>query len=465
MLVEGFLFTYLLYGIVEYATCGVFTCNSDLKLALWNDMNEAEGNVLEAPIVHVERDRSPERAHGHFETILLFSDEFIKLSQVRPGKNPILEDLKNSIEKVGMLNAIDVAKMDTPLLEEYIEFTNMVWGSDRNIEDVRSLGVDGFYYPLVAGHSRHQAIEELEAEGRIEQRPIQTKVHPVQTIEDILDLQLGENLHSVPSMERRALAAVEHFTFGVMKGKWTDQDDYYAQHPDLQHDKSLLEDGLVISQLPPNLQDYVFKKKVAFATGIEIAKTGRVLRRHIEFKQGAKFGEMDEVTRAKADRLYLQSLNMLASKIANKRLNAPAAKKVLMAERQRLNNEIYGKLIAASDQSGISNPDIPEKEVEVLEFAEDATLFDILVEPEDELDRALRESDKELSKLLSEYANAPSSFALELLELAMPIVPAEKRNEIMADFERSNRIGMHLIGGSVLQASDVSKVQDDTLLA
>lgn len=426
-------------------------------------MKEPEGSVLEPSVelaAQVERDRSPERAHGHFETILLFSDEFIKLSQVRPGKNPVLEDLKNSIEKIGMLNAIDVAKMDTELLEEYIEFTNMVWGSERSVDGLRSLGVDGYYYPLVAGHSRHQAIEELEAEGRIEQRPIQTKVHPVSSIEDILDLQLGENLHSVPSMERRALAAVEHFTFGVMKGKWTDQDDYYAQHPDLQHDKSLLEDGLVISQLPPNLQDYVFKKKVAFATGIELAKTSRVMRRYIEHKASAKFGAMDEITAAKSEQLFHRRLNMLASKIANKRLNAPAAKKFLMAERQRMNNEIYGKLIDDATQSD----DVPEKEVEVVEFAEDATLFDILVEPESELDRAIKEADKELDALLAQYANAPSSFALEMLELVLPVVADERREEILADYERSNRIGKSMIGGSALRSVEVKPVAEESLI-
>lgn len=424
-------------------------------------MKETEGSVLEAPVVPVERDRSPERAHGHFETTLLFTDEFIKLSQVRPGKNPILEDLKNSIEKVGLLNAIDVARMDAALLEEYIEFTNMVWGSERSMDDVRPFGVDGYYHPLVAGHSRHQAVEELEQEGRLEQRPILTKVHPVKTIEDILDLQLGENLHSVPSMERRALAAVEHFTFGVMKGKWTDQDDYYAQHPDLEHDKSLLEDGLVISQLPPNLQDYVFKKKIAFATGIELAKTGRILRRYIEHKAGAKFSEMDETIIAKSEQLYHRRLNLLASKIANKRLNASAAKKVLMAERQRMNNDIYGKLLDGTAPTDT----VPEKEVDVVEFAEDSTLFDILVDPETELDRDIREADKELNALLAQYANAPSSFALELLELVMPVVDDDKRQEILADFDRSNRIGMSMIGGSTLRSVDVkSPVTQESLI-
>lgn len=445
---------------MEYATYSGFPCISDLKLSLWNNMQETEGNVLEAPITPFERDRSPERAHGYFETMLLFSDEFIKLSQVRPGKNPILEDLKNSIERVGMLNAIDVAKMDTALLEEYIEFTNMVWGSERSVDDLRPLGVDGYYYPLVAGHSRHQAIEELEAEGRIEQRPIQTKVHPVASIEDILDLQLGENLHSVPSMERRALAAVEHFTFGVMKGKWTDQDDYYAQHPDLQHDKSLLEDGLVISQLPPNLQEYVFKKKVAFATGIELAKTGRIMRRHIEHLAGAKFSAMDEDTTVKSEQLYHQRLNILASKIANKRLNASAAKKVLMAERQRMNNEIYGK---APDDTKADSP-VPNKEVDVVEFAEDATLFDILFEPESELDRAIKEADKEFNALLAQYANAPSSFALELIELAIPSVAEQRRQEILADFDRANRIGMSMLGGNVLRSASVKSPAEESLI-
>lgn len=426
-------------------------------------MKETEGSVLGASAelaVQIERDRSVERAHGYFPPALLFSDEFIKLNQVRPGKNPVLEDLKNSIEKIGMLNGIDVARMDEALLEEYIEFTNMVWGSDRSMDDVRSLGVDGLYYPLVAGHTRHQAIEELEAEGRIEQRPILAKVHPVATIEDILDLQLGENLHSVPSMERRALAAVEHFTFGVMKGKWTDQDDYYAQHPDLEHDKSLLEDGLVISQLPPNLQEYVFKKKIAFATGIELAKTGRVLRRHIEFKAGAKFAVMDEDVNVKSERLYHRRLNILASKIANKRLNAPAAKKVLMAERQRMNNEIYGKLI---EDAGVDSQ-IPEKETDVMEFTEDATLFDILVEPETELEREIKEADKELNALLAQYGNAPSSFAFELLELVIPVADEDKRAEILADYERSNRIGKSMIGASVLHSSDVKPVIEESLI-
>lgn len=419
-------------------------------------MNDQGESAQLSLVRRAERSRNPERVHGRHETVELYADEFIKLSQVRPGKNPILEELKDSIERVGLLNSIDVARMDGPLLEEYIEFTNRVWGASRSMDEFAHLGEDGFYYPLVAGHTRHQAIEELEEEGRIEQYPIQTKVHTVHTVEDVLELQLGENLHSVPSMERRALAAVEHFTFGIMKGKWTSQDDYFAKHPERKMDKGVLRDGLEISYLPGNLQDYVFTKKVSFATGIELAKTARVLKKHVEFLKGAKFDDMDEETRKTAEDHIVRKLNLLAAKIAEKRLNAPAAKKVLAAERQRMNNEMF-----PPQEEGARATDAPDQEAAVVEFHEDSTLFDIMIAPEDTFEREMRETKQELRDLLHRYGNSPSTFAFELIELAGSVVDEETMQEVRADYEKSLRVGSKLLGKSSLHAVDVEPVAPD----
>ena len=88
-------------------------------------------------------------------------DELVVLPQVRSGLNPDLRDIKESIRANGLLNPIDVARMDEFQLYEYVEFVNHLWGTSIDPGQYESLrGEDCFLYMVLAGHTRTEAISQ-----------------------------------------------------------------------------------------------------------------------------------------------------------------------------------------------------------------------------------------------------------------------------------------------------------------
>lgn len=133
-------------------------------------------------------DERPEIVLGKYDTEVVPVEELVMLSQVRGGANPESKRLKQSIAANGMINPIDVAKMSRADLETYIEFVNSTWGSHVTIDQYLEREKDGYYYLVVAGHSRTLAVLEMAQENPDMRYGITCKIHPIHSSEDIINL-------------------------------------------------------------------------------------------------------------------------------------------------------------------------------------------------------------------------------------------------------------------------------------
>jgi len=368
----------------------------------------------------------PERVHGRYPTVARKSGRFVKMSQVRGEINPSNEDLKASIERTGLLNPIDVAHMSEAALIEYIDFVNQVWGSSTSIEDfVDQREPDGTYYLIIAGHSRHQAIEQLEQEGRIDEWLIEAKVHEITSPEDIIQIQLDENIHTQPPRERRAVALVEAYKWGVVTGKWSTQKEFLETRGDI--GQSALYEALAFENLPPDVRNFVLGGKMSYAAGIELGKAAEDLREHIRFQ--AKIVDEEETaeqTELINTRLLIK-LVIETNNIINKKMNSTAAEKRIRAWRKTMRHE----MAIASDETG-----------------DDNTLFgDLeLFTSKQILDQDLKKDRDELAQFVRKYGTTPGSWAMDMIALNTPLVAPETVEQALFDFEDSIKKGAQLIG-------------------
>jgi hypothetical protein len=382
----------------------------------------------------VDGEPTYERVHGRFDRVELFASEYVKMSQVRGEKNSASEELKDSIEGKYLLNSIDVAHLDELTLAEYIAFVNEIWGSNTTIEEFEDKRrPDGTYYLVIAGHSRHQAIIELEEEGRTPIIPLEAKVHHVSSPEQIIEIQLAENIHSQPPRERRAIAIVETYEWGVRSGKWKTQKEFLKHNHNL--GPSVLSDALAFSNIPPHIRNFVLHGNVAYNTGIELGKTAAVLRQYQLFKMKKKSeAQLGRLQKEKFDILIDRKLTVHMNYILSKRLNSTASEKRLRAERERLQDHI----LAAE----------PE------EVSTAASLFKFDLKTLDEiLDEDLAVEQQRLRGYLQEYSKTPSSAAAEFIQLHREIIDPDLYEQVTSDFKASVDKAARMVGDTALVAT------------
>lgn len=370
--------------------------------------------------------RNPNYVHGDFETVGLYSDEIVVLSQVRPGKNRALDDLKESILTSGLLNQLDVARVDRQLMEEYIAFTNRVWSSDRSIEEFDDLASDDYYYLLCAGHSRQQAIVELEEEGRLtEAYPIRSKLHAVVSIEDILRIQVEENTHTTPPIERQAMAVVEYYCWGLENGKWHDEDGFLRSEDGVEAKSGIVKDGLLFAKLPNDIRQFVFAKHIPYEAGVQLGQAGELYMRYLEFERGAALWTLPPEEQEIMQQTYSEWLAIRANHIFEHRLNSSASKKHLMSLQQQLKEKMKPK------------KDISQAEKDEMLFADFEE--DIRKSSIAEVRRIQNENRRELRQLLQHYTTWPSESAYELLVLNGPFIAPEEYQKLLWGFKDSTR--------------------------
>lgn len=200
-------------------------------------------------------------------------DELVVLPQVRSGLNPDLRDIKESIRANGLLNPIDVARMDEFQLYEYVEFVNHLWGTSIDPGQYESLrGEDGFFYMVLAGHTRTEAISQLQAEDEHGRRfAVMTKVHKIADPAEIISLQLDENLHSKPAQERQAMAIVEAYEYGRLHEKWSSPAEF-AKLNKGKFSRKILSEALGFARLPSEARDFVFSGSLSYNAAVELGK-------------------------------------------------------------------------------------------------------------------------------------------------------------------------------------------------
>jgi len=265
--------------------------------------------ATERPVVELSRDYSkvPEeyrpREYGYHETRLERLGDLICVSQVRQGPNPERESLGNSIEQQGLLNQIDVALLGAEPFEDYIRFVNRVWKSKHDIVDFTP-DDDGLYHLVIAGHSRVDVITDKAAEKQKaaldegydtswEDTTIWAKIHYVSSPQEILAIQMAENIHREPSEERRAVALVETYHYGLEVGWWNSKKAFLEQTGD-KFTPIMLNRALLFQQLSNELRELVMSNKVQYGVAIEVARLhAPFVQRYGIQKYGADQGQIE----------------------------------------------------------------------------------------------------------------------------------------------------------------------------
>lgn len=235
-----------------------------------------------------------------FERIELPVGSYVKLAQIRGERNPVTNELKASIMAQGLLYEPISAAMSEELFTEYIEFVNKLWGSESSVQDFTEFRQgDGTYYMIVAGHSRHQAFEELMAEGRLlDSQTLPTKTVVVKSVWDIIALQRADNIHSAPPKERNAMATIEAYEWGLKKEHWTSIAQF-VRHKKEQGERistNSMREMKSFSKLPGLIRTFVLSGNVPYSVGIEMGKGVDSIRRYYALEAGYSSYDDEDMT-------------------------------------------------------------------------------------------------------------------------------------------------------------------------
>ncbi len=270
---------------------------------------------------------------GQHETIELPVDSFVRLPQVRSGMNPKLPDLKESLKTHGLLNPVDVARMTDAQLSAYIAFVNGLWGTNVRLEEYGyQQQTDGFYYVVVAGHTRIEAIHQLQKEDEAGfEYAVVAKVHPIDTPDEIISLQLDENIHSEPAQEQRAIAVVETYQYGLQNGLWASKADFLRKS---QHKFSLriLNEAMGFAQLPPEARDFVFSGRISYNAGVALGQASDTVLEYNAIRLWNGTLPTDEQSQQDFNTAYRETIGRIMMEITNRSLNGTAAKKYIAGQ-------------------------------------------------------------------------------------------------------------------------------------
>ncbi len=288
---------------------------------------------------------------GEHEQRAIPARDLIVMPQIRIGMNPDLKDLKASLRVNGLLNPIDVAVMDEFQLEEYIYFVNDLWGSDVALQDyVDKRDENGFFYLVIAGHTRTEAILQLEQEDEFGRSfSIMSKLHKVSDPSEIISLQLDENLHSKPAQERQAMAIVETYEYGKRHDRWKTPSEF-ARLNKGKFSRKVLAEAIGFARLPDRARDFVFSGTLSYNAAVELGKASETILDNIaaNFGIGANDTISDEL-REDFDEAYRIKVGSYIGHIQSEGLNSTAAKKYIQGQ-MMLARELSAKLRGEIDE-------------------------------------------------------------------------------------------------------------------
>jgi hypothetical protein len=215
-------------------------------------------------------------AIGHYEYVPINPFELVVLPQVRKTKNARIDEIADSIADKGLINPIDVARLTYDELKNHINFLNQLWKKNININSFTP--VNGYYYVVIAGHTRLEGIKR-NAERNICNDDIEVKIHKVKTSREILAIQLDENIHTEPRIEERAIAIIETYRLGIINGEWKDKAEFILKNKD-KFSRHVLNDALIFADLPVEVQEYIFSYRVPYAIGVELGRIFSLIQKY-----------------------------------------------------------------------------------------------------------------------------------------------------------------------------------------
>lgn len=366
-------------------------------------------------------DTTPEIILGRYETIVLPPANLIALSQVRGERNVVTDELKESILRSGLINQPDVSLMSYEAMYEYIAFTNHTWGAEANIEQFADRRLPDGRYPLLnAGHSRHQAILELIKEGKLPGNVLlELKISPSESVWDIVQRQIDENISSQPPKERRAMALVEAYSYGLHKGWWSSESEFIAIQNEAGVDvtKGPLEQALKYARLDSRVRNFILSGQIPYTAGVEMGATNDILTEYIARSNGYN-GLSDSNLTPERRKLIADAVtvefDIICNHITKNRLTATASMKHIQGKRMG-----WDKIVKEMRPNGRAR-----KNVLQFEFEDDQ--LDIYLQ---ERRRAL---EYELKDLTSKYRG---SDIVGFLDLQNGILPENKVLALLEEFE------------------------------
>lgn len=279
------------------------------------------------------------REYGKKEYRSVDLRSLIRVSQQRGVNNPAYFDIKESIANDDIINPPDIAYLRRESLESYLNFINKVWGDEHDIDQFEP-DEDGYYHLVIAGHTRVEAMIEIEDErlvAAIEQGydisefpspTIHSKIYRDLEPEEILALQMGENLHEKPSQERTALAMVETFYYGLETGKWSTKTEFLEANKG-KFSRDSLNKALLFADLSEEIRGFVFAGVVAYGPIVELARTVSSHRSYIlkKFFGEKDYADLSDEERAQVEETIMTWNASQAAYLQSKKLNVTAAKK------------------------------------------------------------------------------------------------------------------------------------------
>lgn len=225
--------------------------------------------------------------YGKHENIEIDINKLVVLPQVRKQKNEKIDELVESIKQNGLINPIDIAIMDLEHFKSHIAFINGLWKTNVDFKTYPS--INGLYYVIIAGHTRYQAICQIDKEQNSNSK-IYAKVHNAKTSEEILSLQLDENIHTAPRIEERAIAIIECYYLGLQTGKWVTKKDFIKENKS-KFSPDVLNDALAFSNLPTKIQEHILNKNIYYQVGVELGKIDTLINDYEKKQLGKNYIE------------------------------------------------------------------------------------------------------------------------------------------------------------------------------
>lgn len=235
-------------------------------------------------------------------------DRIVTLAQQRDGHNQCQSNLEANMRTAnGMLNAVNLALVHADLLSQYIDFTNTVWQNDKSIDDCPPIapGADHFAL-LIAGHSRLQGKKNNAAKDGVPMSDtfIEAQVHEVDSVDRIIAIQVGENIHSSPPPDRAARAYAEAYQWELLRNPHLSKAEFSRRSG---ISAGALNDAILYSGLPSTVRGLTDNGALPFSVSVELSRAlpwiakdtigrfGVINSTELSSKQAAKYDEILEL--------------------------------------------------------------------------------------------------------------------------------------------------------------------------
>lgn len=269
-------------------------------------------------------------------------DSVIILSQVRDRRHPRYEELKRSILSIGLLNNPDWVEFSPEVFDEYVEFVNELWTKDHKVEDYADHRLpDGYYRVSAAGNTRTAILKEIAEDKRKELGyhayiTTDAKVTRDATVQDLMDMQIDENIHSGVISNQEAKALIESYRWGLKRGDWNTPEEYRKARKG-KVSKKKMDEILAFSELIPEIVDDALCDRIPYAAAVKLGKALPLMIQGMRAQAHLPFGPLRQEEQETINSTVETKQSAIAIHIRNHPTlwkNAPAANKYIESAEQ-----------------------------------------------------------------------------------------------------------------------------------